>query len=512
MSKVRFIFVALILSACSSFQVVTPTPIPSGQLSSDATEIPTETSLTNGEIPTLTPAASPTLTPLAEVILSSTPTQIPTPSYTHMGIELVGENFVDKVPRAAEAGAGWIRWNAVLWANIEPQEGSRNWEQAADFEARAQAVSAAGMNLIAIVRRTPGWAHAVPGYFCGPVLSEKLEAFGLFMHDLVERYSHPPFNVKYWELGNEPDVAPTLSPPDNIFGCWGDETDPYYGGRYYAEMLKIVYPQIKAADPAAQVLVGGLLLDCDPLNPPLLASGEPKDCTPARFLEGILIAGGGDYFDGISFHAYDVYWGNDNGFINGSWGVGQKPGLPASFYKAAYLRALLSQYGYPDKYLINTETALLCGRDQDEAECKTPEFHLTKANYVTQSYVVAKGEGLQANIWYYYQEGWRFSGLVSGSFQPYPALSAYRFAAQTLDGTLNWGTVDEYNNLIGYKFLKPSLEGELEIWVIWSSDGKGFSLTLLKAPTHMYDVLGKPLPPSQTLEITNSPLYLEWNP
>ena len=38
--------------------------------------------------------------------------------------------------------------------------------------------------------------------------------------------------------------------------------DPYYGGGYYAEMLKIVYPQIKAADPEAQILIGGLLLFC----------------------------------------------------------------------------------------------------------------------------------------------------------------------------------------------------------------------------------------------------------
>jgi hypothetical protein len=39
-----------------------------------------------------------------------------------------------------------------------------------------------------------------------------------------------------------------------------------FGGEYYGNMLKIVYPAIKSADPQAQVLVGGLLLDCDPVN------------------------------------------------------------------------------------------------------------------------------------------------------------------------------------------------------------------------------------------------------
>jgi hypothetical protein len=83
------------------------------------------------------------------------------------------------------------------------------------------------------------------------------------MHDLVARYSVPPYNVKYWELWNEPDVDPALAGligGDIPFGCWGDSTDPYYGGGYYAEMLKAVYPRIKAADPQAQVARGRIAL------------------------------------------------------------------------------------------------------------------------------------------------------------------------------------------------------------------------------------------------------------
>jgi len=84
--------------------------------------------------------------------------------------------------------------------------------------------------------------------------------------------------------------------------------DEYYGGGYYAEMLKAVYPAIKEADPQAQVLIGGLLLDCDPTHPP-----EGKDCKPSKFLEGILKNDGGDYFDIISFHGYPPYSGADIG-------------------------------------------------------------------------------------------------------------------------------------------------------------------------------------------------------
>src|SRR5512145_713220 len=133
------------------------------------------------------------------------------------------------------------------------------------------------MKMIAIIGSTPTWALK-SGYTCGAVSQAALEEFGDFVFDAVQRYSAPPYNVKYWELWNEPDVV-------NYLGCWGDEADPYYGGSYYAEMLKVAYPKIKAADPEAQVLTGGLLLDCDPVNPPenLQIPGTPKNCTSARF-------------------------------------------------------------------------------------------------------------------------------------------------------------------------------------------------------------------------------------
>ena len=497
--------ILLLLAACSR----TNEPPNSDEAPSP---LPPEVNVENTPLPT--EEFEPAPTPSPEVSPSPTSIDLSIPLYTHMGIELVGSNFIEKIPLAAEAGAGWVRMNGVFWAQIEPTEGARNWETAADFEVRAQAISEAGMKLIAIVRRTPEWAQAVPGYYCGPVLPDKLQAFGMFLHDLVARYSQPPFNVKYWELGNEPDIAPTISPPDQVFGCWGDETDPYYGGGYYAEMLNAAYPQIKAADPDAQVLVGGLLLDCNPIDPPIQASGESKDCTPSRFLEGILLNGGGDYFDGVSFHAYDFYSPEANIFGNLSWqgSSEQFNQVPASLAKANYLRALLALYGYENKFLINTETALLCGRGQDDPECTEETFEIAKANYVAMSYTVAKAENFRANVWYHYQKGWRFSGLTSSDLQPHPALTAYRFASQVFEGAFLRETIKDYDNLFGYKFLKSSTEGEIEIWVVWSLDGNAFSVTLPDEPVTVYNVFGEEMPPSQILEVGASPLYLQWMP
>jgi hypothetical protein len=78
------------------------------------------------------------------------------------------------------------------------------------------------------------------------------------MYDLVSRYSVAPYNVKYWEIWNEPDIDHTIFTSDSTFGCWGEQSDALgFGGGYYAQALQAAYPQIKAADPEAQVCSAG---------------------------------------------------------------------------------------------------------------------------------------------------------------------------------------------------------------------------------------------------------------
>jgi hypothetical protein len=125
-------------------------------------------------------------------------------------------------------------------------------------------------------------------------LQEHFIGFAQFVAEAVERYSQPPYDVRYWEIWNEPDVGLGVIPAQSGFGCWGDPDDPYFGGGYYAEMLKVVYPVIKQVNPEIIVLIGGLLLDCDPVDPPESppGSGILKDCSSAKFFQGILEEGG----------------------------------------------------------------------------------------------------------------------------------------------------------------------------------------------------------------------------
>jgi hypothetical protein len=428
------------------------------------------------------------------------------PLQTVFGAEMAQLTEAGGLEQMVEAGVTWTRRNGVVWSAVEPTEGARNWGALAGLESELREASSKGLQVILVVRSTPEWARktAGSGAYCGPVAADKLAALGSFMHDLVVRYSQPPYEVKYWELWNEPDIDPALVPTDSVYGCWGDDGDAYYGGGYYAEMLKVVYPQVKAVDPQAQVLVGGLLLDCDPRGTPSVCASltPPHADKPPKFLEGILRGGGGPYFDGVSFHAYDVYWGASGQYGIVNWNSAWNTTGPTLIAKASFVRSVLSEYGYPDKFLMNTETALLCNTCSNDAT-----YEAAKADYIGQVYAAGVAQGLRANIWFSVL-GWQNSGLLKADLSPQPAYTALQFSRSEL-GEASWvRDVTEYAGVKGYEYRR----GDRRIWVVWSLDGNAHSVNLPGVPLAVWDVLGNSILPAASLNISLTPLYLEWNP
>jgi hypothetical protein len=469
----------LLLSACIPEPVAQPT-LPTSDL-----------------IQSLSPTHSLTISPLLE--------STPLPSMPELPITGLEFHSMADLDPIYDVGAFWLRRNGLIWHDVEPEEGMRNWEALEKLEIELITASERGQEVILIVRGTPTWAQSIPGYYCGPILPEKLSAFSAFMEEAVARYSLPPYNVRYWELGNEPDVAPELIDPGKPFGCWGDMQDEYYGGKYYAEMLKKVYPIIKATNPQAQVLIGGLLLDCDPLNPPEITSGssEFRDCTPSRFLEGIFLNGGGDYFDGVSFHGYDYFLGPLGQYFNPGWHSSWDTTGPVIAAKVHYLRGLLDHYGYGDKYLMNTETALICGSTGREPPCVSDEYELTKAYYLIQSYADALANNLKANIWYSLR-GWRGSGLIRND-EITPAYYAYQFAVEKLEGVAFIRMIRDYPNVIGFEFLN---DGKLT-WILWALDEESHWVDLPEPPLAIYNVFGDSLEIGKEILITVAPVFID---
>ena len=256
-------------------------------------------------------------------------------------------------------------------------------------------------------------------------------------------------------------------------------------------MLKKAYPAIKAADPRAQVLLGGLLLDCDPRNPP-----AGKDCTSSKFLEGILREGGGDYFDLVNYHAYTYYVGGATPIKNTNW-PGSITGVPE---KTKFLQEVLAQYGFADKPLINTEAALAC-------KTATSDCMEAQAMYVPRVYAEALALGLEAQVYYaMVNESWWHTGLLMPNLTPKPAYNAFKTASGFLEEARYQGPVTGYPARIqGYSFRRGNSASVLD--VIWTRDG-GDRTVILPAGATAYDRYGTLLAASGTIQAGLSPVYI----
>jgi hypothetical protein len=409
---------------------------------------------------------------------------------------------------ATDAGLYWLRISSFDWDTIEPIKTTPptyEWDQ---VDERTLELSAAnGMQVIATVRFAPQWARQLPDFACSPITESAFEAYAQFLNALVKRYSQPPFNVKYWELGNEPDVPPLEQyAPAQVFGCWGDPQDDYYGGSYYAEMLKWAYPAIKTADPRAQVLIGGLLLDCDPTHPPV-----GKDCKPAKFLEGILRNGGGNYFDIVSFHGYPQY----NGFLSNLGGLYYDEHFPSwesrggiVLGKVDYIREVMAEYGYV-KPIIHTEGSLIC--PESNPKCNPPEadFYESQADYVVWLFVRNWAAGLKGTVWYQLVEpGWRYGTLLGYNWQPKPAYHALEFLTAELKDATYSKEITQFGSLKVFEFRAPAKK----IWVMWAPDEVPHTITLPSGANKVYDKYGSDITPLDSQIAVSSPTYVELVP
>jgi hypothetical protein len=436
------------------------------------------------------------------------------------GVEVTSISDSAGFDKAVAAQTYWVRNFVIDWSRIEPDEppigGSPTYQWQYVDETGLLYAAAKGAKVIAMVKFTPVWARMYPQYACGPVADLHLDEFARFMGDVVNRYSRPPYNVKYWEIGNEPDVDPIQYslPEYNIYGCWGDHNDPYYGGGYYAEALKLVYPAIKQADPHAQVLIGGLLLDCDPLDPDSIPTTGP-DCRPAsKFFEGILRHNnqldGANYFDIVSFHGYPPFVGfiQDDSFPK--WN--QRGGVVLG--KVAFLREVLSRYNV-SKPIIHTEGSLICPEymngQQGSYNCNPPNsiFFEAQADYVVWLYVRNIAEGLMGTVWYMFNDpGWRYSGMLDLSLNPRPSYNAYKFMTEELVGATFVRKNTSYPGVKVFEFSRPGKR----IWVMWTSDGVTRTINLPGGVLTVYNKYGATVTPSGNQLPVNSPYYVELTP
>jgi hypothetical protein len=331
--------------------------------------------------------------------------------------------------RFRASGAAWARMGNVDWSSLEASPGVIAWSKLRDLDRALAGLSARGVRVQLILFGTPTWVREFPNSSCGPIRPDKYAAFARFATQVVQRYSKAPYNVKQWEVWNEPD-APVNVNGTEPYGCWGRVGTTYYGGDAYGRMLKTVYPAIKAADPGATVSLGGLLMGCGIAGGACGVGEQPG----LKFLRGVLAAGAGNSFDVLSFHSYPGWLPTRRGV---DWDRQTDGWQSQGGMLVGKLHGLRTVMGSLRKPIVMNEGGLLwCSEEQPTSWCRQqgitvpgPDYREDQANYLARLYTRSWAFGLQGASWYYLESGgWRGAACstVTPPRRPAPATGRFR--------------------------------------------------------------------------------------
>jgi hypothetical protein len=143
---------------------------------------------------------------------------------------------MQSVHQVAGLGVGWVRVFAA-WNIFEPTRGHLNEPVIADLE-KGLAALPNGTKVIVDVVNTPQWETGSSNPAMPP--SDPAD-YARFAGAMAKRFAG---RVAAWEIWNEEDASL----------WWASGPDP----AAYTALLKAAYPAVKAADPSATVVLGGL--------------------------------------------------------------------------------------------------------------------------------------------------------------------------------------------------------------------------------------------------------------
>jgi hypothetical protein len=311
-----------------------------------------------------------------------------------------------------EAGARWVRAN-VNWRWLEADsKGAIDAGTLAQYDYAVERARAAGLEvLMPISDGVPYWASSDPNkrtdaagkrHWNDRYPPAHMADFADITRFVVERYSAR--GVHAYEIWNEPNLA----------SFWAPRPEP----ARYAEMLRAAYPVVKAADPGATVVLGGL------------------SKSDFEYLEDVYRAGGGGYFDAVAVHPYTygvdpaVAWkgvnaGEDRNRI--SWNA---------FPAIKEVKATMSAFGDAGKQVWITEFGYsTTSGDGGVSQAEQAEFLVKALRYVRELPWVHSVFIYQIRNSPYYGDRDEYEGqfgLTTANWQPKPAFAALKaYAAET---------------------------------------------------------------------------------
>jgi hypothetical protein len=293
-------------------------------------------------------------------------------------------------------GTHWVRAFAT-WPDLEPQRGvlAPNW--VASYEQLFAALPP-GSKVILVMVDSPRWETGSSNPHTPPVNPADYAAF---LGTIAKRWAG---RVAAYEIWNEEDES----------RWWSTGPDP----AAYAQLLKVTYPAVKAADPNAAVVLGGLTGNDYP------------------FLEGVYQAGGKGSFDAVGVHTdtacnvlspYDFLRGPDRHMI------------VDSFLAYREVHATMLANGDP-RPIWMTETSwrttdATCSEGAWAGQKPEGVTAEQQATYLRQAYhCMAQDPYLQVALWFPLQdERGVVSGLIRANGSHKPSFAAMRSYAQEGD-------------------------------------------------------------------------------
>jgi hypothetical protein len=174
---------------------------------------------------------------------------------------------------AKRLGVRWVRLD-FSWATVQPTgPSSYQWKR---LDRVVKQARDRGLQLLPILTYSPSWARdaGCTHWTCPP---HRRAVFAAFAKAAVQRYKSR--GVHSWEVWNEPNLAMFWRNPD---------------AARYAALLRTTSRAIKAADPKARVLTGGIAA----------LENRPPSIGPRQFLTAVCDAGACGSFDAVSYHPY----------------------------------------------------------------------------------------------------------------------------------------------------------------------------------------------------------------
>lgn len=216
-----------------------------------------------------------------------------------------------------EVGATYIV-EYFPWAYAEGSKGRFDWyhsDLVIDHAKRQ------GLTVVARLGYVPEWArpeHTTPLYLD----EEHFDDFGAYAAAFAQRYADSVDDIIIW---NEPNLSLEwgYTPPD---------------AAKYTEMLRVVYPMIKAVNPTVNVLAGALA-------PTIAEPGSEWAVNDLTFLQQMYDAGAAPFFDMLAIHSYG--WSSDP----------DEPAAPEAinFRRTELLRQIMVENGDGAKRAMVTE-------------------------------------------------------------------------------------------------------------------------------------------------------------